>query len=432
MTAAGHRQIVRSIELVLYQFHALGAAGAPGTNPDVDATEPCGRGLAVLAGWLDHVADLGCSGVLLTPAWVSSTHGYDTVDPFRTDQRLGDEQDFDDLVEACHRRDLRLVLDGVFNHVGRDFVPFRDVRAHGTASAYADWFHLDPTGDDGDGFAYRCFEGHHELVTLAHDQPAVRDWATAVARHWLDRGADGWRFDAAYAMPRDFLADLVGRLRTSHPDAFLFGEVIHGDYAGFVADTGVDSVTQYELHKAIWSSLNDANLFELDWALQRHRRFTETFAPVTFVGNHDVTRLASRLHDPRHAAVALAVLVTLPGRPCVYYGDELGWTGVKEDRAGGDDAIRPPLPATADPVDPTQAEVLGWHRQLIGFRRARPWLERAGLEAASVQGRRMSWIVRAGDQAVHVTLDLDQDAPDPPVGWRPVATGPGFVIGEAP
>src|SRR6185503_11461197 len=153
---------------VLYHMHGLAAAGVPAANPDVDATGPCGRGLRVLQRWLDHVAALGCGGVLLTPVFVSSTHGYDTVDPFRIDQRLGDDGDFAAFAEACHARDLALVLDGVFNHVGRDFGPFRDVLANGEASPFTGWFRLDFTRDDGDGFAYKTFEGHRELVALNH------------------------------------------------------------------------------------------------------------------------------------------------------------------------------------------------------------------------------------------------------------------------
>ena len=393
--------------MTLYQLHSLGAAGASATNPDIDAAEPCGRGLRVLEGWLDHVAWLGCSGVLLTPIFVASTHGYDTVDPFRIDHRLGDERDFESFVRACHDRGLRLVLDGVFNHVGREFDPFRDVRAHGSTSAHADWFRLDFSRDEGDGFAYRTFEGHRELVALNHANEAVLDWSAAVANHWLDRGADGWRFDAAYAIPRPFLRELAERIRSAHSDAFLFCEVIHGDYAGFCRETGLDGVTQYELHKAIWSSLNDANMFELAWALKRHH---DAPPPVTFVGNHDVTRIASQLHDPSQVAQALWLLFTMPGHPCVYYGDEFGWRGVKEHRPGGDDAIRPPLPPTPPPEE--IAGVLELHRELIAFRRDRPWLTAATLEVRDVANREISYVVGDGERSLEVTVSVDRPRAD--------------------
>ena len=414
----------------LYHMHSLAAAGVPAANPDVDATGPCGRGLRVLQRWLDHVAALGCGGVLLTPVFVSGTHGYDTVDPLRIDQRLGDDDDFAAFVEDCHARDLKVILDGVFNHVGRAFAPFRDVMARGASSPYADWFRLDFSRDDGDGFGYRDFEGQRELVALNHRSEAVLEWASAVARHWLARGADGWRLDAAYAIPTPFLSSLTGRIRQHHPEAFIFGEMIHGDYARFVTDSGVDAVTQYELHKAIWSSLNDANFFELAWALKRHRALTASFVPVTFAGNHDVTRLASQLRDPTHVAHALAILFTVPGVPCVYYGDELAWRGTKEQRAGGDDAIRPALPRVAEPVGREQASVLDLHRQLIALRRARPWLTLADVEVLDVGNRYITYTVTAGANALLIALGVNNTPVTPPAGWQPIVTHPGWAICE--
>ena len=159
--------------------------------------------------------------------------------------------------------------------------------------------------------------------------------------HWLGRGADGWRLDAAYAVPQQFWAAALPTVRERHPDAWFVGELIHGDYAAVVDAAGFDSATQYELWKAIWSSLNDGNFFELDWALQRHNEFLASFAPLTFIGNHDVTRIASRLENPDHLAHALVILLTVGGVPSVYAGDEFGFRGVKEERYGGDDAVRP-------------------------------------------------------------------------------------------
>lgn len=414
---------------VLYQLHSLGAAGVPAVNTDPEAATPSGHGLRVLQGWLDHVRSLGCGGVLLTPIFAASTHGYDTVNPFRIDQRLGDEDDFASFAAACHDRDLLLILDGVFNHVGRAFPAFQDVLARGRRSPWAPWFRLDFERDGADGFAYADFEGHPELVALNHAHPEVLEWAVAVSRHWLDRGADGWRLDAAYLIPETFLASLSQSARDAHAEAFLFGEKIHGDYVRFVEESHLNSVTQYELRKALWSSLNDANLFELAWALRRHREFCTGFSPVTFAGNHDVTRLASLLRDPALLGPALAVLLTLPGVPCVYYGDELAWEGRVDAGPGGDDAVRPPLPATAVPTGAGQAEALRLHRELIALRRGSPWLTGANLELGEVSNPRIQYTVAAtdGPERLLVTVDLTGD-PAPHAGWRPTLDGAGWSV----
>jgi glycosidase len=344
----------------VYQLHALRAAD--------------GGGLSRLTGWLDHVAGLGCGAVLLTPVHASSTHGYDTVDAFALDERLGSDADLDRFVDAAHERDLRVLFDGVFNHVGRAF-------------PRSDWL------------SGRVWEGHDELPTLDHSNPEVLDWAAAVARHWLDRGGDGWRFDVAYSIPRPFLAELTARIKATHHDAFLFGEMIAGDFAGLVSETSLDSATAYELFKGIWSSLNDANMWELAWALERHAALAAQFPPVTFVGNHDVTRIATQLRDPRHLELALAVLFTVPGIPCVYYGDELGWTGAKTTGPRGDDAIRPALPAAVS--DFPQLEQ---HRRWIGFRREHPELTDAKLEVLAKTNPTITY--RVGDLLVRLDTEV--------------------------
>jgi cyclomaltodextrinase len=242
-----------------------------------------------------------------------------------------------------------------------------------------------------DGFTYRTFEGHGALVALDHGNPEVADHVRRVMTSWCARGVDAWRLDAAYAVPPAFWREVLPAVRAEHPDVWVVGEVIHGDYAGYVAASGIDSVTQYELWKAIWSSLEDRNLFELAHALRRHAAMLRAFLPQTFVGNHDVTRLASRLTDGRHLALAVALLCTLPGVPSVYYGDEWAWRGVKEERAGGDDAVRPAFPPAPDGSAPTgpsgagpAAATLALHQELIGLRRRHPWLVDAALQEPDV------------------------------------------------
>ncbi|WP_261554362.1 alpha-amylase family glycosyl hydrolase [Frankia tisae] len=395
---------------IWWQVYPLGFTGADTTGAD---RRPV-HGLARIADWLDYAVRLGASGLALGPIFDSSTHGYDTVDHFRIDPRLGADADFDDLVARAHQRGLRILLDGVFNHVGREHPAFAASPDGGGAPPRPDWFV--PTGATGpDGRPdYATFEGHDGLVTLRHANPAVADHATEIMNHWLDRGADGWRLDAAYAVPAEFWARVLPQVRRAHPDAYLVGEVIHGDYPDIVHRTGLDAVTQYELWKAIWSSLNDANLFELSWALERHNGFLDTFVPFTFVGNHDVTRLASRLREPRHLAHALVVMCTVGGTPSVYYGDEQAFVGVKEDRAGGDDAVRPAFPAGADELAPHGWPIYRLHQDLIGLRRRHPWLHAARTRPLHLANEQLTYETSAEGQRLLVTLNLAGDPADCP------------------
>ena len=384
-----------------------------------------------LTAWLDYVVELGLSGIALGPVFASQTHGYDTVDHARIDARLGTEEDFDAFLAAAKARGLRVTVDGVFNHVGRDFWAFQLVLRDGPSAATAPWFHLEWPEGAGPGTepGYRDFEGHHALVALNHEEPAVVEYVTGVMNHWLDRGIDGWRLDAAYALSPSFWAKVLPGVRAKHPEAYVFGEVLHGDYAAFVAESGVDSVTQYELWKSIWSSLNDANFFELDWTLTRHAELLESFVPLTFVGNHDVTRIASRLTDPRHLPHTVALLMTLGGTPTVYAGDEQGMTGVKEERAGGDDAVRPPFPASPADLLPFGWDTYRLHQQLIAVRRRNPWLHDARTERLTCTNTTL--VLRStprGDDgpAVLLALSID-DAPTtlPVPGAASVLAGPG-------
>jgi len=385
---------------VLWHVYPLGFTGAE--RSALPAPEPARHRLRQLEAWLDYAVGLGCNGLLLGPVFAAETHGYDTVDHFRIDPRLGDAGDFDALVAAAGQRGLRLVLDGVFNHVGRAFPAFQMALKGGPGSPAARWFKRTADGAD-----YAVFEGHGQLVELDHDEPAVLAYMIEVMTYWLGRGAGGWRLDAAYAVPPAVWAKVVPAVREAFPDAWFLGEMIHGDYAAYGCEAGLDAVTQYELWKAIWSSLNDRNFYELDHALGRHNAFLGSFddgrLPQTFVGNHDVTRLATELDDDRHFGHALAVLMCIGGVPSVYYGDEQGFRGLKEHRAGGDDAIRPAFPAAPADLPPDGWRYYRLHQRLIGFRRRHPWLVRARTEAAHLEPSALALRARgerAGEQVL--------------------------------
>jgi cyclomaltodextrinase / maltogenic alpha-amylase / neopullulanase len=385
---------------ILWHVYPLGFTGAERTALPAE-TSPRHR-LPHLVAWLDYAVELGCSGLLLGPVFAAETHGYDTVDHFRVDPRLGDEEDFDALVAAARDRGLRIILDGVFNHVGRGFPAFQAALRGGPGTPAARWFKRDC--DSGE---FAVFEGHHHLVEFDHDEPAVLGYVIEVMNYWLGRGAGGWRLDAAYAVPAGFWSKVLPSVREQHPDTWFLGEMIHGDYAAYAAESGLDSITQYELWKAIWSSLNDRNFFELDHALGRHNNFIDGVLPQTFAGNHDVTRLATALNDARHFGHALAVLFCVGGVPSVYYGDEQGFRGLKEHRAGGDDEIRPAFPASPAELAPDGWPAYRLHQRLIGFRRRHPWLVRARTASEYLVSEAVALRVRGTGEGEQLLLLLN-------------------------
>ena len=411
---------------IWWHVYPLGATGAP-IRPETPADRSPAPRLGRLVEWLDYLVDLGSNGLALGPVFESSTHGYDTTDHFRIDPRLGDDAVFDRLAEACRDRGVALMLDGVLNHVGTAHPLFRTARAGGPEQRERRLFRFDeadgssgPPGVPGSRPGYAVFEGHEGLAVLNHDSDEVAELAVSVLSHWLGRGASAWRLDAAYAVPPAFWARVLPRVRSEFPDAWFVGEVIHGDYAGIIERSSMDSLTQYELWKAIWSSLLDENFFELDWCLNRHNGFLDVFTPLTFVGNHDVTRIASRIGDAK-AALAVTVLLTVGGVPAIYYGDEQAFRGVKTDRPSGDDEVRPALPPGPEALSPLGGWLYRWHQELIGLRRRHPWLVGARTERIALENRLMEYdAVGTGGRRIRVRLRLEPvpraevEAPDEP------------------
>ncbi|MEV7973463.1 alpha-amylase family glycosyl hydrolase [Cellulomonas sp. NPDC089187] len=398
--------LVRPADALWWQVFPLGFTG---TEPTLTPTLT--HRLPHVTAWLDYLVETGCNGLALGPVFAASTHGYDTVDHLRIDPRLGDRADFDALIATAHHRGVRVLLDGVFNHVGEQHPLFRAVLTAGPEHPDNALFRIDWSGDRP---TWDCFEGHRHLVTLNHSSARVVDWVAEVMIHWLDAGADGWRLDAAYAVPTEFWAQVTARVRARHPDAYLLGEVIHGDYTGFVADSGVDTVTQYELWKAVWSSIIDHNWHELVWTLGRHDEFGAGFRPWTFIGNHDVTRIVTQVGGPRTAGHALVLLTTLRGTPAVYYGDEQAMPGLKEERAGGDDAIRPAYPPSpaeipAEGMAPGGAALRRLHQLLLGLRHRHPWLADASTQVLRVSGELLVYRQHGAEgQTMTVALNLGE------------------------
>ncbi|SDB93037.1 Glycosidase [Raineyella antarctica] len=418
---------------IWWHVYPLGALDAPIRNRQDRNDQGVVHRLPQLAGWLDHAVGLGCSGLLLGPVFDSTAHGYDTLDHFRIDPRLGDEADFDALVGAAVGRGLAVVLDGVFNHVGRHHPWVQRALAEGPHGEHAGLVRIDWSTGEGRPYGW---EGAGDLVPLNHDDPRVADLVVEVMLHWLRRGVAGWRLDVAYSVPSWFWGTVLARVRSEFPEVVFIGEVIHGDYAAIAQAGTLNSVTGYELWKASWSALADRNLWELAWALERHDAFSAAVTLQTFVGNHDVDRIADTVGDAG-AALALAVLMTVAGSPSIYYGDEHAFRGRKGSGAGADDPLRPALPATPADLAPDGWWMYRLHQDLVAFRRRHPWLSHA---RTRVVGKDCTWLTYESrgpeDQVVRVELGLDPHARfrvyagDDEVGWDARAAGRlGTVVG---
>ena len=394
-------------DAVFYHVYPLGLCGAPARNNFGAA--PVER-LDKLIGWLGHIRGLGCNALYLGPVFESTAHGYDTADFWHLDRRLGTDDTLRRFVAAAHEAGLRVVLDGVFNHVGRDFWAFRDVLANGANSAYRDWFvglRFDAHSPYGDQFAYEGWAGHYDLVKLDLGNPAVREHLFGAVESWIrDFDIDGLRLDAADVIDLDFQRTLAAHCRALDPDFWLFGEIVHGDYRRWANPTTLDSVTNYEAFKGLYSSLVDRNYFEIAYTLNRQFGPDGIYAGLTlynFVDNHDQDRVASRLGDPRLLYPLYLLLFTMPGVPSIYYGSEWGLTG---KRAPGDDGpVRPALDLATAPGEGTEPALADTIRRMAGVRAESPALRRGNYRQLHVAAEQLGFARQMGGEHVFVLLN---------------------------
>ena len=329
-------------EGIFYQIYPIGFCGAPTANDGKTVSR-----ILKLKEWSGYLESLGVSSILLNPIFESDNHGYDTRDYKKIDCRLGTNEDFADVCKDLHAHNVRVVLDGVFNHVGRGFWAFKDVQEKKWDSPYKDWFCINFDGDScyNDGFWYEGWEGHFELVKLNLANPAVVDYLLECVKGWIDEfDIDGLRLDVAYCLDHNFMKRLRSYCQELKPDFALIGEVLFGDYNQIVNDEMLHSCTNYECYKGIYSSFNSMNMFEIahslnrqygpeQWCIYRGKHL------MSFVDNHDVTRIASILTNKNHLPLTYGLLLGMPGVPCIYYGSEWGEEGVKAPN--NDYALRP-------------------------------------------------------------------------------------------
>ena len=332
-------------EAIFYHIYPLGLTGAPREN---SYTEPVHR-LNTLIPWITHIREIGCNAVYIGPLFESVGHGYETTDYKKLDSRLGTNEDLTNYVAECHRQGIRVILDGVFNHTGRDFFAFRDIREKRENSPYRDWYrNVNFWGNNqyNDGFSYENWGGYDLLAKLNQSNPAVRDYICDVVRFWVSEfDIDGIRLDAADVLDFDYMKALRRVADEVKPEFWLMGEVIHGDYTRWVNEGTLHSVTNYHLHKALYSGHNDHNYFEIAHTVKRLYGMggnrPDGLKLYNFVDNHDVERIYTKLNNKAHFAPVHVLLYTLPGVPSVYYGSEFGIEGKKERYS--DDSLRPAL-----------------------------------------------------------------------------------------
>ena len=329
-------------EGIFYQIYPIGFTGAPTSNDGNVVPR-----ILKLKEWSSYLQELGVSSILLNPIFESDNHGYDTRDFKKIDCRLGTNEDFAEVCKDLHAHNVKIVLDGVFNHVGRGFWAFKDVQEKKWDSPYKDWFCINFDGNSAynDGFWYEGWEGHYELVKLNLYNPAVVDYLLECVKGWVEEfDIDGLRLDVAYSLERNFMKRLRSFCQELKPDFALIGEVLFGDYNLIVNDEMLHSCTNYECYKGIYSSFNSMNMFEIahslnrqygpeQWCIYRGKHL------MSFVDNHDVTRIASILTNKNHLPLAYGLLLGMPGVPCIYYGSEWGEEGVKAPN--NDYALRP-------------------------------------------------------------------------------------------
>jgi cyclomaltodextrinase len=357
---------------IFYHIYPLGFFNAPKHNKDEAATIDR---LAGIRNYYDHLKKLGINVIQFGPVFESVSHGYDTIDYMKIDHRLGTNELFKGIVRELHEKGFKVILDGVFNHVSREFDAFKDIQQYKQNSWRKHWHFIDFSKNSpyNDGFDYKNWEGHYELVKLNLNEKDVREYIFSVASYWLkEMEIDGWRLDVAYQIASEFWRAFRQVCKNIKPDCFLLGEMIHGPYTNWIGPNLLDAGTGYQIYKSIWSALNSNNLYELKAVLERsfHPEWGlfKKIALVNFLGNHDTTRIHSILIEEPLLYPAFIFLFTTNGIPKIYYGDEIGMTGVKTQHS--DDEIRKPMPLINDPWPPNGEAIFEHVRKLIQIRKA--------------------------------------------------------------
>lgn len=391
-------------ESVFYQIYPLGFCGAPFENDGVLTSR-----IKKVEDWIPHMKKLGIDAVYFSPVFESDNHGYNTRDYKKIDVRLGTNEDFKEVCSKLHENQIRVVLDGVFNHVGRGFYQFQDVIKNRENSPYLNWFHINLSGNSNynDGLWYEGWEGNFDLVKLNLQNEEVINHILDAVQYWIDEfDIDGLRLDVAYCLDENFVRRLRSFTDGQKQDFFLLGEMLHGDYNRLMNDTMLHSATNYECYKGLHSSFNSLNMFEVvhsllrqfgpeNWTLYRGKHL------LSFVDNHDVSRIASILSDEKHLPLIYAMCFGMPGIPCVYYGSE--W-GTKADKSQGDPALRVSFP------EPEFNELSEWISKLAEAKKHSRALNYGEFRSVVLTNRQCIFERKAEGERVLVAINADSEA----------------------
>ena len=388
-------------ESVFYQIYPLGFCGAPFENDGVLTPR-----IRKVIDWIPHIKNLGANAIYFSPVFESDTHGYNTRDFCKIDVRLGTNEDFADVCQALHKEGIKVVLDGVFNHVGRGFWAFQDVLEKRWDSPYKDWFHISFDGNSNynDGLWYEGWEGNYDLVKLNLCHPDVKQHIFNSIRSWVEEfDIDGLRLDVAYCLDENFVRELRAFCDSLKPDFFLVGEMLHGDYNRLMNDSMLHSATNYECYKGLFSSFNSMNMFEIihsllrqfgpeNWTLYRGKHL------LCFVDNHDVSRIASNLTNEQHLPLIYALCFGMPGIPCVYYGSE--W-GAKANKSEGDPALRACFDA------PVENDLTAWISKLAAAKKSSNALNYGDFRSVVLTNRQCIFERKTDSERVLVAINAD-------------------------
>lgn len=426
-------------EAEFYHIYPIGLLGAPRRNEGGEVVHRLER---LTEEWLPYLKETGFGAVYIGPLFESVSHGYDTTDYKLVDRRLGDNGDFKRFVSVAHDLGIRVVVDGVFNHTGREFFAFRDIREKKWDSPFRNWYkgvNFDGNSSYQDGFSYESWRGCAELVNLNPWEEAVREYLLGVIDFWIEEfDIDGIRLDCADCLEFSFMEEMRRRTGEKKEDFWLMGEVIHGDYGRYIGDGTrmLHSVTNYELHKGIYSGHNDHNYFEIAHTIRRE--FDENggiykgMKLYTFIDNHDVERIYSKLRNKEHIVPVHTLLYLLPGIPSVYYGSEFGIEGIKEN--GSDDPLRPALDLKEMRETNPHPEILEWIRVLSGVRKSHKACVNGRYRELLLTNRQYAFArMEDGDEVIAV-LNNDEQATEVSVqvpsgdkSYQDVVSGEVFV-----